>query len=125
MKYALRSVPGLADIGVPHGVAYGPRTTPRCVGRVWKKFQMTNFYMPNNVSSMKYALKSVPGLADVGVPHGVEDGPRTLAPGSGSEIYAYHVDQHEKLKGLGLAQGPHPDVWRGQEKVSNDKFYCA
>ena len=77
MKYALRSVPGLADIGVPHGVAYGPRTTPRCVGRVWKKFQMTNFHMPNNVSFMKHALKSVPGLADVGVPHGVGDGPRT------------------------------------------------
>ena len=41
---------------------------------------MTNFNMPNNVSSMKYALKSVPGLADVWVPHGVEDGPRTLVP---------------------------------------------
>ena len=62
---------------------------------------MTNFDMPNNVSSMKYALKSVPGLADVWVPHGVEDGPRTLAPGSGSKMYAYHIDQHEKLKGLG------------------------
>ena len=47
-----------------------------------------------------YAPKSVPGLADVGVPHGVEDGPRTLAPGSGSKMYAYHVDQHEKLKGF-------------------------
>ena len=44
---------------------------------VWKIFQMTNFTFPNNVSSMKYALKSVPGLADVGVPHGVGDGPRT------------------------------------------------
>ena len=47
---------------------------------VWRgqeKFQMTNLYMPNNVSSMKYALKSVPGLADVGVPHGDGDGPRT------------------------------------------------
>ena len=32
---------------------------------VWgvrKKIQMTNFTMPNNISSMKYALKSVPGL---------------------------------------------------------------
>ena len=46
-------------------------------GEVWKKFQMTNFDMANNVSSMKYALKSVPGLADVGVPHGDGDGPRT------------------------------------------------
>ena len=35
---------------------------------------MTNFDMPNNVSSMKYTLRSVPGLADVGVPHGVGDG---------------------------------------------------
>ena len=38
--------------------------------QVWKKFQMTNFTMLNNVSSMKYALISVSGLADVGVPHG-------------------------------------------------------
>ena len=73
-------------------------------GEVRKKFQMTNFTMPNNSCSMKYALKSVPGLADVGVPHGVEDGPRTLAPGSGSKIYAHHLDQHEKLKGLGRSK---------------------
>ena len=46
---------------------------------------------------MKYALKSVPGLADVGVLHGDGDGP----------------------------QEPHPDVWRGQEKVSNDSFCYA
>ena len=63
---------------------------------------MTNFTMPNNSCSMKYDLKSVPGLADVGVPHGDEDGPRTLAPGSGSKIPAYHVDQHEKLKGWNM-----------------------
>ena len=47
---------------------------------------------------MKYALKSVPDLPDVGVPHGVEDGLRTPAPGSGSKITAYHIDQHEKLR---------------------------
>ena len=51
-------------------------------GGLWKIFQMTNFTMPNNCCSMKYALKSVPGLADVGVPHGDEDGLRTPAPGS-------------------------------------------
>ena len=34
-------------------------------------------------------MKSVPGLADVGVPHGDEDGPITLAPGSGSKIPGY------------------------------------
>ena len=46
------------------------------VWRVRKNFQKTNLTMPNNISSMKYSLNSVPGLADVGVPHGVEDGPR-------------------------------------------------
>ena len=77
MKYALKSVPGLAKVGVPHGDGDGARTPPRSRGRVWKKFQMTNFIMPNNVSSMNYALKSVPGPADGGVPHGDRDGPRT------------------------------------------------
>ena len=41
---------------------------------------MTNFTMPNNSCYMKYALKSVPGDADVGVPHGDEDGPPELRP---------------------------------------------
>ena len=77
MKYALKSVPGLADVGAHHGDGDGPRTPPRWMGQVWKKFQMTNFIMPNNSCSMKYALKSVPGLADVGVPHGDGDGSRT------------------------------------------------
>ena len=63
---------------------------------------MTNLTMPNNLSFMKYPLKSVPGLADVGVLHGDEVGPRALAPGSGSIIYAYHVNQHKKLKGLNM-----------------------
>ena len=75
MKYAQKSVPGLADVGVSHGAGDGPRTQPRSTEGVWKKFQMTNFDMPNNISSMKYALKSVPGLADVGVPYGAGDGP--------------------------------------------------
>ena len=48
---------------------------------------------------MKKALKPIPGLADAGVPHGDKDGPGTLAPGSGSKIRAYHVDQRKKLKG--------------------------
>ena len=46
-------------------------------GKVRKKFQMTNITMPNNTSSMIYALKSVPGLADVGVLHWDGVGPRT------------------------------------------------
>ena len=69
-------------------------------GWVQNIFQMTYFDMPNNFSSMKYALKSVPGLADVWVPHGVEGGPRSLAPGSGSKMDTYHVDQNDKLKRL-------------------------
>ena len=44
---------------------------------VWKTFQMSNLTMPDNISSMKYALKSTPGPAYVGVPNGGEDGPRT------------------------------------------------
>ena len=54
--------------------------------------------MPNIISFMKYALKSVPGLADVGDPHGDEDGPGTPARGSRSKKYRHHVDQREKLK---------------------------
>ena len=73
MKYALKSAPGLADVGVPHGDGDGPRAPPRCLG-VWKILQMINFTMHNNISSMKYAQKSFPGLADVGVPHGDGDG---------------------------------------------------
>ena len=57
MKYSLKSIPGLADVGVLHGDGDGPRTPPRCLERSGKKFQMTNFTMPNNSCSMKYALK--------------------------------------------------------------------
>ena len=66
MKYALKAVPGVADVGDPHGDGDGPRTPPRCLDGVRKKFQMTNLSMPNNSSLMKYALKAVPGVADVG-----------------------------------------------------------
>ena len=66
----------LLMFGCPMGMGMAPERE-RCLEGVWKKFQMTHFDMPNNVSSMKYALKSVPGLADVGVPHGVGDGPQS------------------------------------------------
>ena len=65
------------------GIGIASELLPDVWRGVWKKCQMTNFIMPNNVSSMNYALKSVPGLADVGVPHGDGDGPRTPARGSG------------------------------------------
>ena len=41
---------------------------------------------------MKYALKTVPGLADVGVSHGDGDGPVTMAPGPGSKIRPHHIE---------------------------------
>ena len=46
---------------------------------------MTNFTMPNNISSMKYALESVPDLADVGVPQGDGDGPQNFTQMSASK----------------------------------------
>ena len=84
------------------GMGMAPELHPDVWSWVWKKFQLTNFIMPNCVSSMKYALKPVPGLADVGVPHGDGDGPRTRARGSGSKMSTYYVDQYEKLKGLSV-----------------------
>ena len=83
MKPAEKSLPGLADVGVTHGDGDGPTNPTRCLEGVRKKFQMTNLSIPNNFFFMKYAEKSVPGLADIGVPHGEGDGPRTLVPGSG------------------------------------------
>ena len=80
-------------------------------GGVRKKFQMTIFTMPNNSCSMKYALKSVPGLAHVGVLHGDEDGPGAQAPGSRSKIHTHHVDQHEKLKGLDVKKSTKGPNW--------------
>ena len=79
MKYALQSVPGLADVGFPHGDGEAPGLHPDVWGKSGKKFQTTIFDIPNNVCSIKYAQKSVPGLADVGVLHGDEDGPRAAA----------------------------------------------
>ena len=94
MKYALKSDPGLAGVGVPHGDGDGPRTAPRCMEGVWTKFQMTNLTIPNNFSFKKNAPKTVPVVAEVGVFHGVGDGSRAS-----------------------------PRCRGGQEKVSNDQSY--
>ena len=61
----------------PHVDGNDPRIPPRCMKGVWKKCQMTDIIMPNNVSSMNNALKSVPSLADAEVSHGDEDDPGT------------------------------------------------
>ena len=61
---------------------------------------MTNFTMPNNISSMNYALKLFPGLAEVEVRHGNGDVSINPAPGSGSKKQPRHFDQYGKLKGL-------------------------
>ena len=86
-------------LGPSEAMGMDPELHPN-VQRVQKN-QMTNFTMPNNISSKKYAVKSVPGLADVGVLPLDE-----VIAGFGSDqaqiekIHAYHLDQHEKLKGL-------------------------
>ena len=62
----------------PTGIEMAPELHPD----VWMgqyKFQMSYLNLPNNISSMKYALKSVHGLADVVVLHGDGDSPRTPA----------------------------------------------
>ena len=80
------------------GMEMVPELYPDVRG-VWKKFQMTNFTIPSNCCSIENALKSVPGLADVGDPHGAVDCSRTPARGSRSKKHPHHADQHEKLKG--------------------------
>ena len=62
-------------LGSPMGMGMAPELHPDVWGGQ-KELQMTNFTMPINSCFMKCALKSVPGLADVGVPHGDGDGPR-------------------------------------------------
>ena len=57
---------------------------------------MTNFAMPNNSCAMKFALKTVSGLADVGVLYGDGDGP-----------------------------GAPPRCLEGSGKISNDYFHYA
>ena len=59
------------------GMGMAPELHQDVWREVWKKCHLTNFGMPNNVSFMKYALKSVLGLADVGIPHGDVNGSRT------------------------------------------------
>ena len=55
--YMLENQSLLADVGVPHEDRGGPRTPPRCMEGFWKKFQMTHFDMPINVTTVKYASK--------------------------------------------------------------------
>ena len=45
MNDAQISVPGIADVGVPHGDGDGPRTPPRWLEGVWKQFQITHLTM--------------------------------------------------------------------------------
>ena len=60
-------------------------------GWVRKKGQITYLTMPNSIFFMKCAEKSVPGLADVGVPHG--DGDGSLF----SVFIAFDFKGHEKM----------------------------
>ena len=62
----------LLTLGSSMGMGMAPELNPDVWG-AGKKFQMINLTMPNNSSYMKYAKKSVTGVPDVGVPHGVGD----------------------------------------------------
>ena len=75
------SVLCLAGVWVSHGVGDGSRTPPRSMERVWIKFQITNFTMPNNVSS-DICSKISPSLLMLGF-----------------------------TMGLGMAPELHPEVW--------------
>ena len=126
------SVLCLADVWVSHGVGDGSRTPPRSMEQVWIKFQITNFTMPNNVSSMIYALKSVPSLADVGFPMGTGMA-RELHPdvrrGSWKSFkwqtnnvssVKYALKSVPSLANVGVCPLElQPDACRGQEKHSN------
>ena len=66
----------LLMLGVTHANGVGPRTQPRCLEGVRKKFQMINLTIPNNFPLLKCDENSVLDLTNFGVSHG--DGPRTL-----------------------------------------------
>ena len=61
-------------LGSSMGMEMAPGPNPD-VWRGLSKFTTTNFTIPDNSCSMKYALESVPGLVDVGVLHGDTPGP--------------------------------------------------
>ena len=56
--------------GSPMGMGMVPELQPDVQG-VRKKFQMTNFTMPNNISSMEYALNQSLALLKLGSPMGM------------------------------------------------------
>ena len=50
---------------------------------------MTNLTMPSKIFFMKYAPKTVPGVADAGDPHGGEDDLPELRPEGPDQKYTY------------------------------------
>ena len=71
MKFAQKSVPGLADVGVPHGDGDGPRTPSRWLEGVWKKFQKTNFTIPNTSLQWNMLYNQSLALLMLGSPIGM------------------------------------------------------
>ena len=57
-------------------VGDGPRTPPRCLDSRGGEDEVSNGYYHNAYLFFKICSNIVPGLAYVGVPHGVGDGPR-------------------------------------------------
>ena len=123
--------------GPPWGWGW-PQNSTQMSGVARKKFQTSNLTMPNYFCFIKFALKSVPGLADVGAPHGDGDGPRTpprCLEGSGKSFkwlillclttsLSWSMLKNQSLpflmlgsfRWLGMAPELHPDVWSGSGK---------
>ena len=63
-----------------------PQSSTQMSGRVRKIFKMTNLTLLNNSCSLKYALESVPGLADVLVPKDMGMAPQLGPQGPDQKI---------------------------------------
>ena len=74
------------------------------------------------MSSMKYALKIVPGLADFGVPHGDEDDPMELHPEGRDQ-----KSEHTMLISMKNWRGWMCDTWpkgqNGREVLGTDVLF--
>ena len=67
-------------MGASLGMEMAPPELHPDVWRGQNFFYRTHFTVPNNTTSIKYALESVLGLADVGAFHRDGNGPITPAP---------------------------------------------
>ena len=80
MKYSINSVPGFADAVSPNGDGGWPQDSTQMSRGVRIKFLLAIITMPNNISSKKYSVNSVPGFADAVSPNGDGGWPQDCTP---------------------------------------------